>query len=78
MTKQTPAALTDVQAQILTIMVRQGATHLAEIQRLTGLSLEVIRKELTPLTGLIFTRGAKAGDEALIAYEGHQALMKEN
>jgi len=69
MTKKTPAPLTDVQAQILTAMVRQGATHTAEIHQVTGLSLEVIRKELTPLTGLIFTHGAKAWDEALAAYE---------
>jgi len=69
MTKKTPAPLTDVQAQILTAMVHKGATHSAEIQQVTGLSLEVIRKELAPLTGLIFTHGETAWEDALAAYE---------
>jgi len=69
MTKKTPAPLTDVQAQILTAMVRKGATHSAEIQQVTGLTPEVIRRELTPLTGLIFTHGETAWEDALTAYE---------
>lgn len=72
----TPSPLTDVQAQILKVMVRQGATHAAEIQQVTGLSLEVIRKELTPLTGLLFTHGEKTWDEALTAYEVMRAAQQ--
>jgi len=77
MTKNAPAPLADVQAQILTAMVRQGATHTAEIQQVTGLSLEVIRKELTPLTGLIFTHGETAWEDALRAYEGIHGLVEK-
>jgi len=78
MTKKAPATLTDVQARILTAMVHKGATHTAEIQQVTGLSLEAIRKELTPLTGLIFTHGETAWEDALRAYEGiHGRVEKE-
>lgn len=73
----TSAPLTEVQAQILAAMLRKGATQASEIQQVTGLGLEVIRKELTPLTGLLFTHGEKAWDEALTAYEsGHSPKRK--
>ena len=71
-----PAPLTGVQAQILMAMLRKGATGASEIQNVTGLSLATVRKELTPLTGLLFTHGERAWDDALTAYEqAHRPIV---
>ena len=61
--------LTDVQARILRAMLRSGAQSAGDIHRVTGIDLTAVRKELTPLTGLLITHGETAWDDALTAYE---------
>lgn len=66
--------LTDVQARILRAMLRSGAQSARDIHQATGIDLEAVRKELTPLTGLLITYGETAWDDALTAYEsGHRS-----
>jgi len=74
MTKKPIPMPSDMQARILQAMLKKGAQSAGEIHRATGINLEIVRKELTPLTGLLITYGETAWDDALTAYEsGHRS-----
>jgi len=65
--------LSDVQARILRALLREGAKSAGDVHRVTGIRLEAVRKELTPLTGLLISHGENAWEDALAAYESGQS-----